>query len=249
MLKLLMKKIENGWRFGWLPVVSISLISIMALTACDIGTPEPAEARAEAKPEAGAEATSIPAALQKFVPAGWHVEIARLNEDLDRDTFLDAVMVLVKVGSPIPKKKGRDVGARTLLVLMGEPDGTYRKTATAEKLLICAPCGGMMGAGFVYVDFEDHVLLVAWSEGSRWAKDIELRFSYNKDVKRMVLVSDEVEDVDRIAGESSIVKTRHNYVTGIKTVKTIKGKKKTSIKKKIIFIDDVNEGDYGFSGN
>lgn len=192
-----------------------------------------------------------------YTPKGWRLQNDRiLGIDIDGDGMKDAILTLIEDEGPqIITWPGYRADARALLVLLGEKNSKYRRSSFAKDVLLCASCAGMMGRfeseeqGSIY--YEGNVFSVRWVSGSRNSVDATLNFGFNPDLKQFVLLSDEVDNRDRVEGTN--VDTRRNFVAGTKTVSRMvfsdtEAKeiilKNTKIDKKVIPIEAVKYIDY-----
>jgi hypothetical protein len=120
---------------------------------------------------------AVPAAAAPFVAAGTR-PLAFEIADLNRDGRPDAILVLEPILKP-----GDDAFAerpRPLLVLVGQPDGTYREAARNAKIVYCSACGGVMGDPFQGVDAGAGTFTVHNAGGSSWRWGVEYTFNYSR---------------------------------------------------------------------
>jgi hypothetical protein len=125
----------------------------------------------------GQDAPEIHAAATRFVAAGTR-PLAFETADLNRDGRPDAILVLEPILKP-----GDDAFAerpRPLLVLVGQPDGTYREAARNAKVVYCSSCGGVMGDPFQGVDAGAGTFTVHNAGGSSWRWGVEYTFAYSR---------------------------------------------------------------------
>lgn len=79
-------------------------------------------------------------AIEDLVPDGY--SILELEEgDLNRDSCKDAVVILARNGEEEEEKAPK----RPTLLLLGQPDHTYKITARNDKSVMSAMAGGMEG--------------------------------------------------------------------------------------------------------
>jgi hypothetical protein len=132
---------------------------------------------------------SIPAAARPFV-AGETRPIAFETADLDRDGRPDALLVL-EATTRQPDDEESDGFTRTLVVLLGQPDGTYREAARNAKVAYCTGCGGVMGDPFEGVEVKPGSFTVSNAGGSnrRWTHAYTFNYSRRDRTWQLVRVT------------------------------------------------------------
>ncbi len=154
------------------------------------------------------------ASTKAFVPKGWKLQDEQQG-DLNGDAIPDAVLQLIE---DLPKKGDDEFQTRyrALLILFKTAEGKYTRAAVAGTLLMCGGCGGMLGGlgdtPGADVKIEKGVLLIAQLSGSRNATDLLYRFRYDPQAKQFWLIGQDVNNFDRLTGESEMTST--NYLTG-----------------------------------
>jgi hypothetical protein len=132
-----------------------------------------------AEPQAGRyDDAAIPAAARPFVAPDTR-PITFETADLDRDGRQDAVLVL-EATRRRPDDEESDGFIRTLVVLLGQPDGTYRDAARNDKVAYCTGCGGVMGDPFEGVAVKPGSFTVTNAGGSSWRWTNEYTFNYSR---------------------------------------------------------------------
>jgi hypothetical protein len=121
---------------------------------------------------------AIPAAARPFVAADTR-PITFERADLDRDGRQDAILVL-EATRRRPDDEESDGFTRTLLVLVGQPDGTYREAARNDKVAYCTGCGGVMGDPFEGVAVKPGSFTVTNAGGSSWRWSVQYTFNYSR---------------------------------------------------------------------
>lgn len=164
-------------------------------------------------------------AARDFVPRGWKLEgdEGLTSGDLNRDGTPDAVLRLVE-DVPVEAAGGTyNERYRALVVLLAKPGDGFRRAGVASKLLGCTQCAGMLGdpaGGNVRIEIKGGVLNVNQLRGSREATDLTQRFRYDAGTGRFVLAGEDINNYDRLTGESTTVST--NYLTGVRVTKKSK---------------------------
>ena len=155
------------------------------------------------------------ATTKAFVPKGWKSQDEQTG-DLNSDGLPDAVLQLIEDKPVRDAKDEFQERQRAMLILFKTADGNYRRAAVANRLLMCASCGGMLGGTGEYpvgeVKIEKGVLIVSQLAGSRNATDLLQRFRYDPATKKFLMIGQDVNNFDRMTGESEVVST--NYLTG-----------------------------------
>jgi hypothetical protein len=121
---------------------------------------------------------AIPAAARPFVVSETR-PIAFETADLDRDGRPDALLVL-EATTRKPDDDEADGFGRTLVVLVGQPDGTYREAARNAKVAYCTGCGGVMGDPFEGVEAKPGSFTVSNAGGSSWRWSVDYTFTYSR---------------------------------------------------------------------
>ena len=155
---------------------------------------------------AGQEAADadVPGAARPFVTAGTR-PLAFEPADLNRDGRQDAVLVLETL-KPDPETDGR---ARILLVLLGQPDGSFREARRNAKVVYCSACGGTMGDPFQGVTVGPGTFTVENAGGSSWRWGVGYRFDYSRrdDTWQLVRVEENSYHASEAAGAKTVVST------------------------------------------
>ena len=158
-----------------------------------------------ASPGAAAQAppaphVDLPEAARPFVATGTRA-LAFEAADLNRDGRQDAVLV-IEAEKDDPESDGRP---RSLLILAGQPDGTYREAARNAKIVYCSRCGGMMGDPFEGVEVGTGTFTVTNAGGSSWRWGVSYRFDYSRRDGSWQLVR--VKEDDYHASDAATSKT------------------------------------------
>jgi hypothetical protein len=153
-----------------------------------------------------------------FQAPGWRIE-AMYQGDLNGDGRSDTALQLAE-DLPLEAEDGTwNERHRALLILLRQPDGTFRRAAAATRLLYCSTCGGMLSdpqGGNINGEVKDGVLVISQLSGSRWATDHVWRFRLDLRTGRFLLIGEDVNTYDRAAGGGADTST--NYLTGLRVV-------------------------------
>jgi hypothetical protein len=163
--------------------------------------------------QVAAEGSSV----KDFVPRGWKIE-GQTEGDLNGDSRPDVALKLIE---DLPEETADgtlNIRYRALLVLLRTENGKLHRAASAARLLQCTGCGGMLGnPGGGDITIEKGVIIVSQLSGSRESTDLTQRFRYDARLKRFVMIGEDIENRDRLTGESTSESS--NYLTGVKTIK------------------------------
>ncbi len=181
----------------------------------------------------------------KFVPAGWSIE-SMITGDLNTDGIADAILVFVDKAE----------GTRALMIAFKNAKGEFERVVTANAVLQCKSCGGMLGGETNAPDIKivKGVLIIKTLTGSRESTDSTFRFRYDPKVSKFALIGYDEIDNDRGTGASTSTST--NYLTGVQITtefqynqKTEKNVKKSSKTDKVTtptkYIEDVDYSKMG----
>lgn len=120
----------------------------------------------------------LPPALASFVPEGY-TALDTTSGDLNLDAYPDMTLVLKKNGEETTSDVVEHPERRPLLLLLGQPGGTYQLAARNDNAVYCIDCGGMMGDPFMDVAIKKGYFSVEHYGGSgwRWTRTITFKYS------------------------------------------------------------------------
>jgi hypothetical protein len=148
---------------------------------------------------------AVPANLKSFVSNGYSV-LGLTKGDLNRDNYGDAIMVLYKKS----EKQTSDVidhpEKRPLLILVGQPDRSFKLANRNDNAVFCVDCGGQMGDPFTGVTVKKGYFSVEHYGGSGWRWTRIITFKYSPADKNWFLHKDGGERFHAITHEE--VKSR-----------------------------------------
>jgi hypothetical protein len=187
-------------------------------------------------------------APDQFVPKGWKIE-AKVMGHLNGDSVFDFALKLVQ---DKPDKNGEGDATergRALVIVLATADGRLKRAGVAEALLQCTRCGGAF-YGVVEapaeVEIEKGAVVVNQEHGSRELSNLTFRFRYDAATQRFILIGFDYVTADRLT--ANVVTESTNYLTGLRVVTRSKGerdtKRRTTIPKKKIFLEDVNSDEF-----
>ncbi|MBP6824398.1 MAG: hypothetical protein KA368_22830 [Acidobacteria bacterium] len=171
------------------------------------------------------------ATVNEFVPRDWEVE-AQVSGDLNRDSIPDLAVTLIE---KMPVKVDKDElpeRARALLILLKTADGQFSRAALADKVLLCARCGGAfygLAEAPTTVEINNGVIIITQDYGSREITKETYRFRHDPESNRFAFIGVDLDSYDRANGQT--LKESTNFLTGVKL--TTKGRMAESSDKEI----------------
>jgi len=147
-----------------------------------------------------------------FVPSGWLVE-KQLTADLNADQRPDKVLMLNEKKIAGQEGSGDE---RALIVVLAQPDGTWKHVGASNKVLHCKSCFGALSGpegGFPELSVTKGVVVIYQEGGSRQAWHITTRFRYEPSTNRVRLIGVDEVVVDRANGDISTTST--NLLTSV----------------------------------
>lgn len=111
-------------------------------------------------------------AIDSLIPEGFEVTY-KIGGNLNSDKYPDLLLLLRMKDEP-----ERSETHRPLLILTGNPDGSYRLKARSDSVVYCENCGGMIGDPFMEISVADGAFTVMHYGGSTWRWEIQTTFRY-----------------------------------------------------------------------
>ena len=189
---------------------------------------------------------------EKFAAPGWVIE-EMISGDLNNDNVADVAVVFIEKPKANADKDAQDSRERVLMVLFKNQKGDFERIATAQELLPCTQCGGMLGGNSSAADIKiiKGVLIVNSLSGSRESTETTFRFRYNPKAARLALIGFDMVESDRGTGSST--RTSTNYLTRLQITEEYqynnkldkdvkKSTKQTRVTKPTKYIEDVDYG-------
>ena len=157
------------------------------------------------------------ASIEAFAPKGWTVR-DRLQADFNGDGLADNVLVLTNTEKE-EADQGEETVPRLLVVLFGQPDGSFVLSAFSEKALLCGHCGGLMGDPYDKMSVAKGGFSVDHYGGSsdRWGFHHQYRYQDGA----WVLIGHKVTTMNVLHAEDGDV-TDINLLTGKQVQRTTK---------------------------
>ncbi|HKX12344.1 MAG TPA: hypothetical protein VJP40_04255 [bacterium] len=113
------------------------------------------------------------ARIADFVPKGWEI-LMQAEGDLNRDGKPDAALALKNS----KEESSNEEVPRLLVLLLQNPDGTYRLASKSAEAILCRSCGGVFGDPLAELQIKSGVLIIDHYAGSRqrWSYTHRWRF-------------------------------------------------------------------------
>jgi hypothetical protein len=186
--------------------------------------------------------------LEDFLPRGWVVE-EQVQGDLTGDGVTDLAAILIEDKPDDDENGTKNERQRGLIILVSQGKERLMLAGSNARLLRCTTCGGVKGG--VTIELKKGVIIVGQLIGSRGFTDETLRFRYDPQTRRFVLIGRDIETGDSVLGTGKI--ESFNTLTGLKITETYrydrKGDRKITISSKkekgprnTRFFDEVEAG-------
>lgn len=117
--------------------------------------------------------------LQTFIPMNYSV-LDTATGDLNLDEYPDMILVLKKNGEEKTSDVIDNPEKRTLLVLIGQPDKTFKVVARNDNTVYCFDCGGMFGDPYQGITIKKGYFSVEHYGGSAWRWTRIITYKYSK---------------------------------------------------------------------
>ncbi|WP_025144922.1 hypothetical protein [Pedobacter jeongneungensis] len=163
-----------------------------------------------ANAQAPKEEIVVPAALKQFIPKGYKA-LDLTKGDLNRDNYLDAILVLYKIGEENTSDVSGHPERRPLLILTGQKNNAYKLLARSDNAVYCVDCGGQMGDPFTGITIKNGYFSVEHYGGSGWRWTRIVTFKYSPADNNFFLYKD--------GGESFHATEPEQTKTDVKTMK------------------------------
>lgn len=157
--------------------------------------------------------------LNSLIPKGWHLVEAygesKIEGDLNADGIADLALVIEE------NNTDQSAPQRLLLIAIGKEDNSYSLAVTADKAILRADEGGIMGDPFVGLSIDRGSLLISHQGGSAWRWSNTYRFRYQNDGWYLIGATEdwfhtqssagrEYEDINLITGDYIKIETDEN---------------------------------------
>lgn len=172
-----------------------------------------------------------------------------IQNDISGDNDKDVIVVLKEISDQ--KNKEGNSGNRQLIIFKNMGSDILKKVGFSNRVLLCSSCYGSLagpqgGSPQIKISAKG-VIDISQQSGSREISDVVLRFKYDANKNRILLIGKDANYSDRATGES--VNTSINYITGsviekkyqyseIKDKNFLIESNSKNIDKKLIYIED-----------
>jgi hypothetical protein len=117
--------------------------------------------------------------LLTFVPKDYTI-LDTVTGNLNLDKYPDMILVLKKNGEEKTSDVVNHPEKRPLLILVGQPDGTFKLVARNDNTVYCIDCGGMMGDPYQGITIKNGYFSVEHYGGSAWRWTRTITYKYSK---------------------------------------------------------------------
>jgi hypothetical protein len=123
-----------------------------------------------------AEKKESSADIQTFIPAGYTI-LDTASGDLNLDAYPDMILVLKKNREDSTPDADRPE-KRPLLILIAQPDQSYKLAEKSDDAVYCVNCGGVMGDPFTGIKIKKGYFSVEHYGGSadRWTRIVTFKY-------------------------------------------------------------------------
>ncbi|HYF81528.1 MAG TPA: hypothetical protein VEB00_00665 [Clostridia bacterium] len=170
--------------------------------------------------------------ISSFIPEGWHIlngyGESKVEGDLNKDGISDVAVVVEGIST------SEEAAPRMLIIALGNEDKSYSLSIKAEKTILRADEGGVMGDPFMGLEIDRGSLLINHYGGSAWRWSNTYRFRFQDDGWYLIGATKDwfhavssagrlYEDFNLLTGDYIRIETDENGVE--KEVKSNRGKK------------------------
>ncbi len=157
---------------------------------------------------------NLPISLNQFIPSGY-TAIDTLSGDLNSDDYNDMLLVYKKNGEDSTSNSIENPEKRTLIILIGQPDKTYKLVAQNRNVVYCVDCfGGTMGDSFMGLVIKNGYFSIEHYGGSIWRTARTITFKYSKIEQNWFLHKDGIESfhaTDENEKKTTEIKTKKDF--------------------------------------
>lgn len=166
---------------------------------------EKADTTAATPAAAPIDSTQLPAAAKSFILPD-HEVLKFQKGDLNKDNIEDIVVVL-------ENKRGDDMAARPLLLLIQDAKGVYTLAARNDKVVACKGCGGVMGDPLAGITIKNGFFTIEEEGGSRerWTRYITFQFDTAQKTWILHRIDESMTDTQNAKNDTKSTKTAKNF--------------------------------------
>ena len=125
----------------------------------------------------------------KFIPEGYSL-LDTATGDLNLDSYPDMLLALKKDGEEQTSDVTEHPEKRPLMILLGQPEGTFRLAAKNDNSIYCVDCGGVMGDPYQSMVIKKGFFSIEHYGGSAWRWTRIVTFKYNVAERKWFLFKD-----------------------------------------------------------
>ncbi len=114
-----------------------------------------------------------------FVPKDYSI-LDTATGNLNLDEYPDMILVLKKNGEERTSNVVDHPEKRPLIILVGQPDGTFKLVARNDNTVYCIDCGGMMGDPYQGITIKNGYFSIEHYGGSAWRWTRIITYKYSK---------------------------------------------------------------------
>jgi hypothetical protein len=121
---------------------------------------------------------NLPTKISQFIPIGYSA-IDTASGNLNLDSLKDMILVLRKDGEDSTSNFANDKpDKRPLLILLGQPNNTYKVAYRNDNAVYCIDCGGMFGDPFKGITIKNGYFSIEHgiSGGEHWEQITTFKF-------------------------------------------------------------------------
>lgn len=117
--------------------------------------------------------------LPNYIPKGYAI-LDTCTGNLNLDVYPDMILVLQKHNEGQYSQDMDNPVKRPLLVLLGQPDGTYKLAARNDNTVLCKQCGRLLEDPYSRIVIKSGYFTVEHYYGSRWINETRyITYKYN----------------------------------------------------------------------
>jgi hypothetical protein len=121
---------------------------------------------------------TVSSSLTEFIPDNYSV-LDTASGDLNLDAFPDMILILHKNGEDSTSNVIDHPEKRPLLILLGQPEQSYKLAARSDNAVYCIDCGGVMGDPYQNIVIKNGYFSIEHYGGSNWRWTRTITFKYS----------------------------------------------------------------------
>lgn len=151
--------------------------------------------------------------FSKFIPNNYSI-LDTIRGDLNKDSFLDYVLILKRNREEITSNYGSDSPElRPLILLVSDVNNNLFQIARNDQSVYCFDCGGAMGDPYTGVTIKNGYFSIEHYGGSAWRWEKIITYKYSETEKEWFLykignISYHTANLDEV---TTIIKTKNDF--------------------------------------